>query len=346
MTRQRLKNIATRVLLLSMLALLFAAVFLSWAWRQQRTAIADLPVPAWPERARDADSVTVTWLGVSTLLFDDGETQILIDGFLSRPSLASLLLRRPIRSSAADVNRAINRYRMERVAAIIPSHTHFDHALDTAAVANRTGAVILGSPSAARLARGAAVPEDQIVIVTDSATREFGRFQVTLISTPHIPFGWRGSVPFDGIIESPFKGPEPASAWRVGRSFSVVVTHPQGTTLVQTSAGFTDGALDDVDADVVMMGTGMLEGLGEDYAERYWLNLVTSTGAHTVIPIHFDDYTQPFGTIRLFPRFVDNFGKTLAWLDRFQSYWDNDASIYLPEFGIPFVLYERDMPEA
>lgn len=346
MTRQRLQKIISRVLLLAALAVLLVAVFLAWAWRQQRTDVADLAVPAWPDRPRDADSVTVTWLGVSTLLFDDGETQILIDGFFSRPSLASLLLRRPIQSSAADVNRTINRYRMDRVAAIIPSHTHFDHALDTAAVANRTGAVVLGSPSAARLARGAAVPEEQIVIVTDTATREFGRFQVTLISTPHIPFGWRGSVPFDGIIESPFRGPAPASAWRVGKSFSIVVTHPAGTTLVQASAGYADGALDNVDADVVLLGTGMLEGLGEAYAEKYWLNTVTSTGAHTVIPIHFDDYTQPFGRLRLFPRFVDNFEKTVGWLNRFQAYWDNDVSIYLPEFGIPFVLYEQDPPEA
>ena len=34
------------------------------------------------------DSVTATWFGVTTLLFDDGDTQLLIDGFFSRPSLA------------------------------------------------------------------------------------------------------------------------------------------------------------------------------------------------------------------------------------------------------------------
>ena len=95
-----------------------------------------------------------------------------------------------------------------------------------------------------------------------------------------------------------------------------------------------------------MMGTGMLEGLGEEYAENYWLNTVTSTGAHTVIPIHFDDYTQPFGKIRLFPRFIDDFAKTIGWLNRFQAFWDTDVSIYLPEFGIPFVLFEDELPDA
>ncbi len=345
MTRDRLKLLAKRAALIGTAVVLMIAVLLVWAW-QQRDFIEDIPLATWPDRARGPDSVTVTWLGVTTLLFDDGETQILIDGFLSRPTLGDLVLRRPIESSAADVNRAINRFRMNRVAAIIPSHTHYDHALDSAAVANRTGAVVFGSPSAARLARGAGVPEGQISIVTDTATREFGRFQVTLIATPHIPFGWRGTVPFDGSIESPIIGPAPASAWRVGTSFTVVIVHPQGTTIVQSSAGFTDGALQDIDADVVMMGTGMLEGLGREYAEAYWLNLVTSTGAHTVIPMHFDDYTQAFGEVRLFPRIVDNFVKTVTWLSQFQSFWDNDVSIYLPEFGEAFVLYEAAPPEA
>ena len=201
MNREWLKLLGRRLALIGAVGVMLLASFIMWAW-QQRSSIDDIALPTWPERERHSDSVTVRWLGVSTLLFDDGETQILIDGFLSRPSLGDLLLRRPIQSSAADVNRIINRFRMDRVAAIIPSHTHFDHALDSASIANRTGAVIFGSPSAGRLARGASVPEEQISIVTDTATREFGLFQITLITTPHIPFGWRGSVPFDGIVEA------------------------------------------------------------------------------------------------------------------------------------------------
>ena len=38
-------------------------------------------------------SVKVTFLGVTTLLFDDGETQIMTDGFFSRPSLLQVARR-------------------------------------------------------------------------------------------------------------------------------------------------------------------------------------------------------------------------------------------------------------
>ena len=37
-------------------------------------------------------SLTARWLGVATLLFDDGETQIMTDGFISRPSLFDVVL--------------------------------------------------------------------------------------------------------------------------------------------------------------------------------------------------------------------------------------------------------------
>ena len=37
-------------------------------------------------------SLTARWLGVAKLLFDDGETQIMTDGFISRPSLFDVVL--------------------------------------------------------------------------------------------------------------------------------------------------------------------------------------------------------------------------------------------------------------
>lgn len=345
MSLGRLSSIVLRVAALSLIIVVSTGLLATWVWHT-RPSLEDTELPPWPLRERQADRVTVTWLGVSTLLFDDGETQILIDGYLSRPSLADLLLGRPIESNAVEVNRVLNDYRINRLAVIVPTHTHFDHALDIAAIANRTGATIFGSPSSAQIARGAGVPEEDISIVTDSATREFGQFRITLLMSEHIPFGWRGSVPMAGEIESPIVGAAPAAAFKSGRTFSVVVAHPQGTTLVQASAGFAERRLQDVDADVVMLSTAMLEGLGRDYTQRYWLSLVTATGADTVIPIHFDDLTKPLGEVELLPGLIDNFATTSDWLRQFRYFWDSSADIYLPVHGEAFVLYEAETPGA
>ena len=138
----------------------------------------------------------------------------------------------------------------------------------------------------------------------------------------------------------------PITAWREGGSFSIVIAHPQGTTIVQGSAGYKEGALDHVRADVVMLGVGLLESLGRDYTERYWQALVTSTGATRVFPVHFDDQTRPFGDITLPPRLIDNFVRTATWLQSMRDTWDRDTQLLLPVFGQPLVLYPEEQPEA
>lgn len=295
------------------------------------------------EVANDAaaeGTVNVTWFGVSTLLFDDGETQILIDGFFSRPGLLDVLLDRPVDSDAATINYVLNEYRMRRMAAIIPLHSHFDHAFDVGAVANRSNASIIGSASTANIARGAGVPEEQIVVVErDGNEFTFGEFEVRLVPSVHAPIGWRGSIPLAGEIDEPIEKPAGVSAWREGGSYSVVIRHPEGTTIVQGSAGFVPGALDDVEADVVVIGIGMLDGLGRNHAERYWQSLVTATGASTVLPVHFDDYTMPFGTIRPLPSLIQDLERSIGWLETFRNQLDVDTRILLPRFGEPIPIY-------
>jgi L-ascorbate metabolism protein UlaG (beta-lactamase superfamily) len=322
-----------------------ASVIVAGLW-SDRPQLSEIDWPPYPVYESRPDAVTVTWLGVSTLLFDDGNTQVLIDGFFSRPSVADIVFSVDVQSDAAKINRVLDEYQMRRLAAIIPVHSHFDHAMDIGAIANRSSASIIGSETTANIARGAGVPEDQIVIAQSGSDYSFGDFSVRIINSAHAPLGWGASVPYSGTVDAPLDLPAPVSAWREGNSYSVVVMHPQGTTLVQGSAGFHPGALDDVVADVVMLGTFGLENFGRGYTERYWLSMVTSTGAKRVIPVHFDDYTRPFGRVELSPRILDNFVDTAEWLDEIRKTWDNDARLHLPVFGEQLVLYPPPVPDA
>jgi len=332
-----IKRVTT--VLLAILALISIAAALLWRDRPSLEAI-DWPKPSIAS-AMNPDAVTVTWLGVTTLLFDDSETQILIDGFFSRPTLTEILLDLPVDNNAAQINYAMNEFRMRRLAAIIPVHSHFDHAMDIGEIANRSSASILGTESTAEIARGAGVPEDQITVVEGTASFQFGNFTVTLRPVNHAPIGWGGEVPFDGKIEEPLTMPQPVSAWRMGGAYTIIIEHPQGTALVQGSAAYKKYDLRDIAADAVFLGVGALHSLGRDYAELYWQHTVTATGSHSVYPIHFDDFTQPFGEITLSPRAVDNFEKTAEWLLQFRNRWDNDASLFIPEFGKPIAIFSQ-----
>ena len=329
---------AIRAALASATFLAVVAAGLTWLW-QDRPMLDTIGWPAPPAPGENNASVTVTWLGVTTLLFDDGTTQILIDGYFSRPSISDVLLRRPVTNDAATINYALHEFDIRRLAAIIPVHSHFDHAMDIGAIAKRTSASIIGSESTANIALGTGVPEDQIVIAEREQSYEFGEFKVRLLPSRHAPIGWRGNAPLPGTIDEPLAAPQPISAWREGGSYSIVIEHPQGTTVVQGSAGFVQGGLDGVSADNVMLGIGGLTTLDADYAEQYWQETVTLTGANKVYPIHFDDLVKPFGEISASPKFLGNLDKAAQWLDEFRNKWDQDAQLFLPRFGEPIALY-------
>lgn len=245
--------------------------------------------PAATEKTR----LTVTWYGVATTLFDDGETQFLIDGFFSRPSLTDILIAPEIE----QIQRQIERIGLHELAALTPVHSHFDHAMDIGAIAKLTGATVLGSASTANIARGAGVPESQIkTLEGDTGRYGFGAFEVQLIRSEHAPLV-DGGPPIPGAIDSPLVPPATLTDWKEGGSYTVVVRHPAGTALVQGSAGYLAGALDGIEADVVLLGIGGLDRLGEAHAAGYWAEIVDAVAARCVLPIHWDDFWQPFGTI-------------------------------------------------
>lgn len=344
-TLERLRKWAIRIGITVVAVTLVGTAALVGLWRD-RPSLDALDWTAYPVIDSGQGAVAVTWLGVTTMLFDDGETQLLIDGFFSRPGLADILLDRPVDNDAATINYALDEYRMRRLAAIIPVHSHFDHAMDVGAIANRTSASILGSESTANIARGAGVPEDQIVVVEDGGEYTFGQFKVTMIHSAHAPIGWSGTVPYAGTIDEPLDTPAPISAWREGRTYTIVIAHPSGTTIVKGSAGFLEGEVDGIRADVVMLGVSLVDGLGRDYVEKYWQSLVTTTGADHVFLVHFDDFTRPFGEVTPFPRALQNIVEVADWLQEIRDTWDKDTRLYLPEFGKAVILYPQAPPDA
>ena len=333
MWKRRAKRFAGAIA--ALLAVGAITLLLLWRDRPNLDNIAWKPGPA-PQQG----GLSATWLGVTTVLIDDGETQVLIDGFFSRPALVDGILRRPVTNDAAIINYALHEFDMRRLAAVVPVHSHFDHAMDVGEIAKRTNASILGSESTANIARGAGVPEDQIVVAGNGDEYDFGQFRVRLLESRHGPIGWRGSVPLPGTIDAPLELPAPLQSMRVGTAWTVVVDHPLGTILVQGSSGFVEGALEGIQADLVLLCSYGLSSLGRDYAQRYWQEFVTTTGARAVMPMHFDDFTRPFGEVVPFPRVLGNIETTAGWFENFRDTWDVGVKLYLPEFGRPVAVSE------
>ncbi|BBZ64653.1 MBL fold metallo-hydrolase [Mycolicibacterium insubricum] len=255
--------------------------------------------------------LSVTWLGVSTLLLDDGESAIMTDGFFSRPGLIDVGVGR-IAPSAPRVDGCLARAGVDRLAAVLPVHTHYDHALDSALVAERTGAQLVGGESAAWIGRGHGLAEDRIVVAEPGAPLRFGNFEVTLIGSEHCP-----PDRFPGVITAPVRPPVRTSAYRCGDAWSTLVHHlPSGRrALIQGSAGHRPGSLAGHRAEVAYLGLGQLGLQSPDYLTAYWTETVRAVGARTVVGIHWDDFFRPLDrTLRALPYVADDLDVTLRVL--------------------------------
>jgi len=317
---------------------LFVALLL-WRMWQIRGDMSDMGWETAMVASEPGDAVTATWLGTTTILFDDGETQILIDGAFTRVSPVDIATFRRIRSDVATINYALSTFRMNRLAAIVPVHSHHDHAMDAGYVANRTSAVVLGSESTANIVRGADVPVGQYQILADGETRQFGDFTIKLVASRHAPIGLDGMEIFPGIIDRPLRQPARISEYRTGVAWSIFIGHPRGTTLVQGSAGYIEGKLLGESADVVMLGIAGLADLGATYTANFWNETVIATNASRVIAVHHDDFTASFGEVRLMPDMLDKVLKTSTWIDELVAADDVKIRVELPPFGKPIVLY-------
>ena len=254
--------------------------------------------PAWAVRGSESipeGSVTVRFTGTSTLLFSDGETSWMVDGWFSRPGPLALL-QGTIAPDLAAIEGGLARNHVDRLAVVIPVHSHFDHAMDAPEVARRTGAILLGSESTANIGRGWGLSEDQIQIAIDRQPVQFGRFTLTLIETNHFEFpdpAVREQALSNPKISVPLVPPVAPFDYRLGKAYAIHVRHPKGTWLIQASAGFRPGGLEGFEADVLFLGIGGLGTQTSDYRESYWRETVIPSGARHVIPIHWDSLTGP-----------------------------------------------------
>jgi L-ascorbate metabolism protein UlaG (beta-lactamase superfamily) len=287
-----------------------------------------------------AGGLSVTFLGVSSLLFDDGSSAVLTDGFFSRPSLLRVALRK-LTPDGARIGSALSRLRLDPenggrgLSAVVPVHTHFDHVMDSAVVAQRTGAVLVGGRSAAHVGRGAGLPDDRIRVVTPGEPVSYGTFTLTFLESAHCP-----PDRFPGVITEPVVPPARAAAYKCGEAWSVLVEHVSGrTALVQGSAGHVPGALDGRRADVAYLGIGGIGVQDESYIREYWNQTVRAVGARRVLLTHWDDFFRPIDQpLRALPFAGDDLDVSMRVLAELAR--DQDVALHLP------TVWRREDPWA
>jgi L-ascorbate metabolism protein UlaG (beta-lactamase superfamily) len=227
--------------------------------------------------------VRVAWLGTAGYVVATPSTTLLIDPYVSRFSLGAVA----IRSLRPDEG-AIERWIPSKVDAVLCGHSHFDHLVDAPRVAQRTGAMIVGSASTCAFARAQGIAESRMACVPRSGFRtRIGDFDVRFVPSLHGRIAL-GRVPFDGEVESPPRLPARARAYRMGGAFGILLEAAGVRIYHNGSADLIDAELSGEHADVLLVGLA-----GRQATPGYLRRLAVGLSPRVIVPTHYDAFFAP-----------------------------------------------------
>ncbi|MDB4994453.1 MAG: secreted protein [Myxococcaceae bacterium] len=271
----------------------------------------------------------VRWLGTAGHVIETATATLLIDPFVTRPSLLSTATKRLVPDEDA-----IGRHVPNRVDAVICGHSHYDHLLDAPRIAVRTGAKIIGSASTCSFARAAGVAEDKLVaIAPEGGVAVVGNVEIRFVPSKHGRIAF-GRVPFPGEVPVPPQLPARLHHYKMGGAYGILVKdRTSGVSIYHNgSADLVDVALDGLSADVLLVGLAGRQGT-KDYVER----LVRLLAPSVVVPTHHDAFFAPLERgVHLLPR-IDLEG----FFDQVRILTPNATRI-APDYGEELVVPAAD----
>jgi L-ascorbate metabolism protein UlaG (beta-lactamase superfamily) len=214
------------------------------------------------------DGLELEWLGVAGYRLTYEGVSLLVDPYVSRVPLRTLLLRRPALPDAQALERYVRP--PGPVAGILIGHTHWDHAVDAPALARRFGTTAYGSDSLARLMRGPVV--------------------VRFTPSRHSKLLFGRKVPFDGPLTCEDVHALSPGAYRCGAVYGIRIEVAGIALYHQGSADLDDAALGHEPVDVFLAGV-----TGRQVTPRYWERILPKLDPRVLVPTHYDDFFAPLG---------------------------------------------------
>jgi L-ascorbate metabolism protein UlaG (beta-lactamase superfamily) len=209
------------------------------------------------------------WLGVAGIELRVRQRVLLIDPFLTRPPLHRLL------SGRVEPNRTLLAEQVQQAEVVLVTHPHWDHLLDVAAIAESTGAFVVGSLNTCRIVAAHGLPSHQIRQVDVGEHLTLGIFHVDVLPGSHgrTPIDWL----INGRLPQHMQPPLRLRDYRMDQCFSFRI-EADGLRLLDCPAVC-------VAADVLTVGT--------DVPLATLERLLGRVCPRVVIPVHWDNLFRP-----------------------------------------------------
>ncbi len=138
-------------------------------------AVAFAAAMALPVAAAGPASVDITWMSITNIYYDFGDTGVLTDGYISRVPAQEFFggggglaqthtPQKPDEHAVARVLSALGG--PSKVQLLLTGHSHFDHSFDTATWSRLTNAPIIGSRTTCLQAEAQGIPSARCTVVT------------------------------------------------------------------------------------------------------------------------------------------------------------------------------------
>ncbi len=224
----------------------------------------------------------LTWIGTAGFRLAYQGTVVWIDPYVTRMSMPSVALHRVVSSSEAELARWI-----DRADAVLIGHTHFDHALDVAAISRAHGCPVYGSTSLAHLMDLHGLVE-RAVVVEPKRDYEVGPFRFHFVPSVHSKLQLGLGVPFSGELTCEHVGGLTAQAYKCGQVWGIAIEVGGVRLYHQGSADLLEDEIVDRDVDVFLCGIS-----GRRFTPHYADRILRALSPSVVVPTHYDDFFQP-----------------------------------------------------
>jgi L-ascorbate metabolism protein UlaG (beta-lactamase superfamily) len=225
----------------------------------------------------------IRWLGTAGFVVETGATTVMIDPYLTRSPMRTLVARRLVPDEGAVRSRL-----PRKLDAILCGHSHFDHLLDAPLIAKLKGAKLVGSHTTCAFGRAHGLPTEQLVEVTGSgASMTIGDIEVRYVPSLHGRLVL-GKVPFPGEVNVAPSLPARVWQYRMGGAFGILLRAAGTTVYHNGSADLIDANLAGTHADVLLVGIA-----GRSATRDYVKRLTAALDPAFVVPTHHDAFFAP-----------------------------------------------------
>jgi L-ascorbate metabolism protein UlaG (beta-lactamase superfamily) len=235
-----------------------------------------------------SSGVNFRWLGTNGWEISIGRRTILLDPWLSR-TRAGYFTGSPNPETPLTLEAALIDRHITKADQILIGHGHYDHIADVPYIAQKTGAMVIGSDSHCNMLRAYGLLDEKLVPCKGGEFMQFDGYTIEVIPSLH-SVGSTKKVPFPGRLTSVRAVPRMIKDMPEGDTFIYVLTIDRTFKIFVMSTGnFVERAISGLRPDVALVAP-----FGRSQIHDFTPRLLKALNFPKVLlPTHWDNWERP-----------------------------------------------------